>query len=119
MKEEQFKYGELVEVRNHDLGKWERRCYIATAPKGTYQYLTVMPDLMQEGVFREAGAWVYPSAQIRKIQKPEPKPQVAFVTTPEEAVMRLQERINKFEAILNAHFEKIKEQFDSIKNQLK
>ena len=68
---EQFEYGELVEVRDHDNDEWQKRHYLMTAPEGKFRYFTVYPDTRLDG-FRIQEFEVYPFAQIRKIQKPEP-----------------------------------------------
>ena len=110
---EQFEYGELVEVRDQDFQVWRERYYIDTiefGDTGQKFYYTHLPD---EGPGNHKGHYVR-WRQIRKIQ-PEPKPETEplFISTQgvftaEQAVMQLQERI-----------EKILEELKELKTQIK
>jgi hypothetical protein len=109
---EQFEYGEWVEVRDFDDEEWLKRYYIDTlefGDTGLKWYCTHDSDESpnnHKGYFQK---WAF----IRKIQKPEPEPEPLFISTQgvftaEEAVMQLQERI-----------EKILEELNALKTQLK
>ena len=105
MKEE-FEYGELVEVRDNDNEEWDPRHYIGTMPKCKLHWTVQEYESIHtfEGIPE-------PWRQIRKLQKPEPEPlfiSTQGVFTAEEAVMQLQERI-----------EKILEELKELKTQLK
>lgn len=111
MKDE-FTYGELVEVRDNDNEEWQRRCYVMTAPQGKYRYVTVMPGLLEDWLYDAKGTWVCPFAQIRKIQ---PEHDLIEIEQPEST----EERLDKFEAILNGAIAHMNEQIASIKKQIK
>ena len=107
MKEE-FTYGELVEVRDSNDHEWQRRVCVGTLPhtKGCWCMRGGQDETNYTGW---AEGWV----QIRKIQKPEPD--LIDIEQPET----IEQRMDKFEAILNGAIKSINERFDSIKNQLK
>ena len=107
MKEE-FTYGELVEVRDYDEQEWEKRVYVGTLPHTKRFYC--MRKWEDETNY---SSWPIRWEQIRKIQKPEPE--MIDIQQPET----IEQRMDKFEAILNAAIKSINERFDSIENQLK
>lgn len=84
---EEFEYGEEVMVRDRDNQKWEKRCYLMTAPAGRLRYLTVHPEMMTDKRVEEC-AFIYPYAQIRKIQKDETKSPETSPTRKEESQLR-------------------------------
>ena len=105
MKEE-FEYGELVEVREYNSHGWKLRHYVATVEFPDTDKKLYLTHLFKEGPGNHEGdfdKW----RQIRKIQKPEPD------------LIDIEQRMDKFEAILNGAIKQINEQVKSIKKQLK
>lgn len=105
---EQFEYGEWVEVRDHNGEQWRVVGYVGTMPncKGHWCFPFDQNEKNFDGI---PVHWFH----VRKIQKPEPEPEPLFISTQgvftaEEAVMQLQERI-----------EKILEELNALKTQLK
>jgi hypothetical protein len=104
---EQFEYGELIEARTSENDSWRQRRYVATVTtkNGKKRHLAIMLDRFQDLANDTNGMVVRPYSQIRKIQKPEPEPlfiSTQGVFTAEQAVMQLQERIEKILEELNA-----------------
>ena len=105
--EEKFEYGELVEVRKSDNKPWVHRYYVGTILNCAGHY--TMPVHHDPSSFRgDVTHW----KQIRKIQKPEPG--LIDIEQPET----IEQRMDKFEAILNGAIKHINKQLDSIKKQL-
>ena len=105
---EEFEYGEWVEVRNDDTEEWRERVYVGTMPNCKYHW--TMCAMQSPENFD--GFPVYWS-EIRKIQKPEPE--LIDIEQPET----IEQRMDKFEAIINAAIKHMNEQVKSIKKQLK
>jgi hypothetical protein len=117
--EEKFEYGELVMVRDFDDEEWQARLYVGTMPNCKLHW-TAQGDEYRIDDFK---GFPNPWRQIRKFV-PEPEPEPLFISTQgvftaEEAVMQLQERIEKLEAIFNGAIKHINEQNKSIKTQIK
>ena len=104
--EEQFEYGELVEVRDFDKREWKERHYVGIMNGRHY----VM--LWNENPSNFSGA-VMDWKQVRKMQKLEP----ALIDI--EQTETIEQRMDKFEAVFNGAVKHINKQLESIKNQLK
>ena len=107
MKEE-FEYGELVEVRDNDMEEWVVRVYVGTMPNCKFHWS--MKNAQDTTNF---DGYVQSWRQIRKIQKPEPD--LIEIEQPET----IEQRMDKFEAILNGAIKHINEQIQSIKERIK
>lgn len=99
---EGFEFGELVEVRNTDTKEWDKRHYVMTKPKGEKRFVTIAPVYARQFFDDEVGTYVSHFAQIRKIQKPD--------TT--------KQRIDSFEAKLNAILERYNKAMESMIKKL-
>ena len=109
---EKFEYGEEVMVRDNDALKWEKRRYIDTLEfkdTGLKWYCT---HLSNKGPDNHEGRFLK-WRHIRKIEKQEPE--LIDIEQPET----IEQRMDKFEAILNGAIKQINEQVKSIKKQLK
>jgi hypothetical protein len=109
---EKFEYGELVEVRDYKSEEWFQRYYVATVEfpdTGKKWYCTHSKGAKANDHHDGFDCW----HKIRKIQKPEPE--LIDIEQPET----IEQRMDKFEAILNNAIKRINEQIQSIKNQPK
>ena len=106
MKEE-FEYGELVEVRNTQAGVWNERHYVGTMPNCKGHWV-MHNDQNPQNFDGRPVRW----EQIQKIQ---PEHDLIEIEQPES----IEERLDKFEAILNGAIAHINAQINSIKKQLK
>ena len=114
--EEQFEYGEEVEVIDNDTNARYKRSYVSTVTtkEGKKLHFTVMPGWSEElAIGKGTIGWVQPYYQIRKIQKPEPE--LIDIEQPET----IEQRMDKFEAVFNGAVKHINEHLESIKTQLK
>jgi hypothetical protein len=111
---EEFEYGELIEARTNENDSWRQRRYVTTVTTkdGKKRHLAIMLDRFQDLANDTNGMVVRPYSQIRKIQKPEHD--LIDIEQPET----IEQRMDKFEAILNGAIKHINEQIESIKNQL-
>jgi len=100
MKDE-FEYGELVEVRNSG-GQWVVRKYIGT------KYFTRINIWAWDDKHQE---W----DEIRKLPEHSATEGLTDIEQPET----IEQRMDKFEAILNGAIKHINEQIQSIKEQIK
>jgi hypothetical protein len=108
---EEFEYGELVEVRDNDEQEWSLLDYIGITHNCEMRYVTTsIPNMSQslaKGHVVRAMAW----KQIRKL----PTHDLTDIEQPET----IEQRMDKFEAILNGAIKHINEQIQSIKEQIK
>lgn len=111
MKEE-FEFGELVEVRNNNEQEWSLLEYIATTHKFERRYITTSyphtSKLFEYGHGVNVMAW----KQIRKLPTTDG---LTDIDQPET----IEQRMDKFEAILNGAIKHINEQIQSIKERIK
>jgi hypothetical protein len=89
MKEE-FKYGELVEVRQNNKQAWARRHYVGTMDNCA-GYYTMLVNYNPSNYKGDVTHW----KQIRKLQKPEPIEH--WVGRIQTQVMSLMDRVGKIE----------------------
>ena len=105
---EEFKFGELVEVRDHDNQDWVKRHYVGTMPNCKYHW-TMMSG--EDPSNFEGVPTFY--QQIRKIKDPAEE-----MLTEVEQPETFEQRLDKFEAILNGAIAHINEQIASLKNSI-
>jgi len=111
---EEFEFGEFVEVRNHDKQEWSELQYIATAAECSHPYLTTSLSSTSELLVKGYSVHIMGWKQIRKIQ-PEYYNSLTDIEQPET----FEQRLDRFEAILNGAIAHINAQINSIKSQLK
>jgi len=104
MKEE-FEYGEMVEVRDYDDHEWIERRYVGTMPN-CKQHWTMASEQDVTNFDGYAFRW----NQVRKIEDG-----LTEIEQPET----IEQRMDKFEAILNGAIAHINQQIESLKKQLK
>ena len=111
MKEE-FQYGELVEVRDNEQQEWRLLDYIATAHNCEIPYITTSLTHTSKLLAKGDGIHVTAWKQIRKLS-------TTHGLTDIEQPETIQQRMDKFEAILNGAIAHINQQIESLKKQLK
>ena len=109
---EEFEFGELVDVRDNDQGAWLKRHYV-----GTLHQVPPHPPLhyvmrVEKTPKTYDGVPGYPCKQIRKAQ---PEHDLIEIEQPES----IEHRLDRFEAVLNGAIAHMNAQINSIKSQLK
>ena len=110
--EEQFEFGELVEVRNEDGQEWSLLDYIVTTHNCERPYITTSLTHMSQSLVNGYGVHAMAWKQIRKLP-------TTHGLTDIEQPETIEQRMDKFEAVFNGAIKHINEQLESIKTQLK